>query len=108
MESPAHTQRKLAAIMFTDLVGFSQLSDQNEKKALELLEEHRKLLRAEFGKFNGTEVKTMGDGFLIEYPSSLDSVNCAISIQKSLDLNLCSFPKLSVSVYQAPACFTSL
>jgi len=72
--------------MFTDLVGFSQLSDQNEKKALELLEEHRKLLRAEFGKFNGTEVKTMGDGFLIEYPSSLDSVNCAISIQKSLDL----------------------
>ena len=44
--------------MFTDMVGFSQLSEQNEKKALDLLEEHRKLLRTEFEKFNGNEIKT--------------------------------------------------
>ena len=86
MKSSENTKRKLAAIMFTDLVGFSQISNQNEKRALALLEEHRELLRIEFDKFNGNEIKTMGDGFLVEFPSSLDSINSAISIQKSIDL----------------------
>ena len=54
-------QRKLAAIMFTDMVGYSALSQRNEALALELLEEHRRLLRALFPRFNGTEVKTIGD-----------------------------------------------
>jgi class 3 adenylate cyclase len=44
MESPAHTQRKLAAIMFTDMVGYSRISDKDEKKALTLLEKHNDIL----------------------------------------------------------------
>ena len=83
---PTKRKRKLAAIMFTDLVGFSSLSNKNEKRALSLLDEHRNLLRAEFAKFNGNEIKTIGDGFLVQFPNSLDSINSAIAIQKSLDL----------------------
>ena len=56
-------QRKLAAIMFTDMVGYSALSQRDDKLALELLEEHRELLRNIFAEFNGTEIKTIGDGF---------------------------------------------
>src|ERR687884_345941 len=54
-------QRKLAAIMFTDMVGYSALSQRDEKLAQELLEEHRRLLREIFPRFNGTEIKTIGD-----------------------------------------------
>ena len=50
-------QRKLAAIMFTDMVGYSALSQRDDKLALELLEEHREILRKIFPKFNGTEIK---------------------------------------------------
>src|SRR5438270_761787 len=54
----ADEQRKLAAIMFTDMVGYSALSQRDEKLAQELLEEHRRLLREIFPRFNGTEIKT--------------------------------------------------
>ena len=48
-------QRKLAAIMFTDMVGYSALSQRDDKLALELLEEHRQVLREIFPRFNGTD-----------------------------------------------------
>src|SRR6516165_3338670 len=77
-------QRKLAAIMFTDMVGYSALSQRDDKLALELLEEHRELLRKIFAEFNGTEIKTIGDGFLVEFNSALEAAQCAIAIQRAL------------------------
>ena len=49
-------ERRLAAIMFTDMVGYSALSQNNPKIAVELLEEHRALLREIFPRFNGSEI----------------------------------------------------
>src|SRR5438309_340545 len=77
-------QRKLAAIMFTDMVGYSALAQSDDKLALELLEEHRELLREIFPRFNGTEIKTIGDGFLVEFNSALEAAQCAIEIQRTL------------------------
>ena len=54
-------QRRLAAIMFTDMVGYSALAQRHEKLALELLAESQRLLRTQFPRFNGREVKTTGD-----------------------------------------------
>jgi TolB-like protein/class 3 adenylate cyclase/Tfp pilus assembly protein PilF len=80
----ADEQRKLAAIMFTDMVGYSALSQRDEKLAQELLEEHRRLLREIFPRFHGTEMKTIGDAFLIEFNSALEAAQCAIEIQRTL------------------------
>ena len=77
-------QRKLAAIMFTDMVGYSALAQRNDKLALELLEEHRALLREILPRFNGSEIKTIGDAFLIEFHSALEAAQCAIEIQRTL------------------------
>src|SRR5580693_7969131 len=77
-------QRKLAAIMFTDMVGYSALAQRDDRLALELLEEHRQLLREIFPRFNGTEIKTIGDAFLIEFNSALAGAQCAIEIQRTL------------------------
>jgi len=57
MSAAGTEQRKLAAIMFTDMVDYSALAQRNEPLALELLEEHRRLLRSLFPRFNGTRSK---------------------------------------------------
>ncbi|NQV53874.1 MAG: tetratricopeptide repeat protein [Flavobacteriales bacterium] len=76
--------RKLAAIMFTDIVGYSAMSQRNEELAMELLEHHRSILREVFKPFRGQEIKTIGDAFLVEFSSALDAVNCGIEIQDAL------------------------
>ena len=77
-------QRKLAAIMFTDMVGYSALAQRNEALALELLREQQQVLRPVVAKHGGREVKEMGDGFLLEFASALQATHCAIAIQKAL------------------------
>ncbi len=76
--------RRLAAIMFTDMVGYSALVQADEAAALQLLKRHNRLLRPLFARFGGTEVKTVGDAFLVEFESALDASRCALEIQKSL------------------------
>ena len=76
--------RQLAAIMFTDMVDYSALAQRDQALALELLEEHRQIARSLFPRFNGTEIKTMGDAFLVEFRSALEAAQCAIEIQRTL------------------------
>jgi class 3 adenylate cyclase len=77
-------ERRLAAIMFTDMVGFTALAQRDEAAAMELLEEQRSLIRPILAKYKGREVKTIGDAFLVEFASALEAVRCGVEIQSSL------------------------
>lgn len=77
-------QRRIAVIMFTDMVGYTALAQTDEGQALEVLERHNKLLRPFFSKYHGREVKTIGDSFLVEFESALEAALCAVEIQKFL------------------------
>ncbi|MBM3203917.1 adenylate/guanylate cyclase domain-containing protein [Candidatus Woesearchaeota archaeon] len=76
--------RKLAAIMFTDMVGYSALTQKNETLAMELLKLQNEMLRPLFPKFHGIEIKTIGDAFLVEFESTLEAINCGIEMQRIL------------------------
>jgi adenylate cyclase len=76
--------RRLAAIMLTDIAGYTAMTQADERLALELLSEHALLLGDRFASHQGREVKGTGDGFLVEFPSALDAVRCAIDIQEAL------------------------
>ena len=71
--------RRIGVIMFTDIVGYSLLA---QEEAVTLLEEHRRLLRPAFARHGGREIKTIGDAFLVEFASAVSAVRCAIEIQR--------------------------
>jgi adenylate cyclase len=84
MNSTSNEERKLAAIMFADMVGYTAMSQRNEALALDLLSYFVALLRPLFVQFHGNEIKTIGDAFLVEFASALSAAQCAVEIQRSL------------------------
>jgi adenylate cyclase len=84
MNSTSNEERKLAAIMFADMVGYTAMSQRNEALALDLLSHFVALLRPLFVQFHGNEIKTIGDAFLVEFASALSAAQCAVEIQRSL------------------------
>ncbi len=85
-------QRKLAAIMFTDIVGYTALMSKDEQKALRILQKNRDLLKSLIKQYNGEWLQAIGDGTLSSFASVVDAVNCALEVQRSLksdpELNL--------------------
>jgi TolB-like protein/class 3 adenylate cyclase/Flp pilus assembly protein TadD len=77
-------QRRLSAIMFTDMVGYSSLAQRNERLSLVLLQEQQAILRPLFGAFGGKEIEAIGDAFFVEFDSALGAARCAIEIQRKL------------------------
>jgi adenylate cyclase len=73
---PAGT-RRLAAIMFTDIVGFSHQMGANEAHMLGLLGTDNHLLRQAITAHEGHVIKTMGDAFVVDFPSVVNAVQCA-------------------------------
>ena len=76
--------RKLAAIMFTDIVGYSQIMSENESHGLELLKKHDEILVKIIEEYEGKIMKKMGDAIFADFASSVNAVKCAIAIQTAL------------------------
>lgn len=74
-------KRELAAIMLTDIVGYSRSMERDENQAYLRLMDHNGIMRACIAKYGGREIKTMGDAFLVLFRSATDAVDCAISVQ---------------------------
>lgn len=77
-------QRTLAAVVFTDAVGFSARMCQDEAHTLDLIRRDLGLMRQICNQFNGRVLKSTGDGLLMCFPSAVMAVECAIEIQRNL------------------------
>src|SRR6516162_7243857 len=90
MPTPSHTQpsnltRELAAIMFSDIAGYTALMGRDERRAIRALSEHREAVRSLAARFNGRVIGDIGDGTLASFHSALDAVDCAREVQSSLN-----------------------
>jgi class 3 adenylate cyclase/pimeloyl-ACP methyl ester carboxylesterase len=78
-------QRRLAAILAADVVGYSRLMGTDEIGTLTSLKGHRReLIDSAIAKHSGRIVKTTGDGMLVEFASVVDAVSCAVYIQRNM------------------------
>ena len=81
--------RRYAAIMITDIVGYTSLMGKDENKALDLLEKNRKIQKPLIKEFRGHFVKEMGDGIMARFSTSSEAIICAAKIQaKALEQNI--------------------
>jgi len=81
---PSEPKRKLAAIMFTDMVGYTALMQDDEPKARKLIQRHRELMKPLIEKHDGIILQYVGDGTFITFDSAIEAVNCGYEIQNEL------------------------
>jgi class 3 adenylate cyclase len=74
--------RRLAAVMFADIVGYTALMQEDERLGIETRAKYLKVLETQHEAFGGTIVQYYGDGALTMFPNSVDAIRCAIEIQK--------------------------
>jgi adenylate cyclase len=83
--SAERVERKLAAILAADVVGYSRLMGTDEEGTLAALKAvRRELADPKIAEHRGRIVKTTGDGLLVEFPSVVDAVRCAIEVQRAM------------------------
>lgn len=75
---------RLAAIMYTDIAGFSRMMETNEKRTLELLAKHNSIIETAVRQFRGAVIKTIGDAYMVDFRNSVDALNCALKVQYEL------------------------
>jgi TolB-like protein/class 3 adenylate cyclase len=92
--------RRLAAIMAIDVVGYSRLMGEDEAGTALAVREHREAARPLVADRGGRIVKTMGDGLLLEFPSVVAAVECAIAIQKLMVERNAAAPEARRIVYR--------
>jgi adenylate cyclase len=81
----ARDQRRLAAIVSADVAGYSRLMGEDESRTLDALKAHRReLIDPKIAEYGGRIVKTTGDGLLLEFPSVVDAVRCAVDVQRGM------------------------
>jgi TolB-like protein/class 3 adenylate cyclase len=83
-EQPGRIGRRLAAVVAADVAGYSRLMGLDEVGTARTLREHRKVTDALVVKHGGRLVKTTGDGVLLEFPSVVDAVECAVAVQAAM------------------------
>src|SRR5260370_9616807 len=85
--------RKLAAILAADVAGYSRLTGLDEEGTLKRLRKlRRELINPAVSLHRGRIVKTTGDGILIEFPSVVEAVRCALDVQRGMDGRNSHFP----------------
>ncbi len=78
------SKHKLSAIMFTDMTGFSRKMGESERLTLKLLRDHNRIMRFLVRKHHGEIIKSTGDGFLMDFGSAVEAVQCALEAQERL------------------------
>lgn len=92
------SRRQLVAIMFTDIVGYTALMEQDEQKAFDFLQKNRKLQRPLIEQYGGHWIKELGDGVMASFDTVSDAVKAAVAIQKEC-INANNF-QLRIGIHQ--------
>jgi len=87
-------ERRLTAILAADVAGYSRLMGEDEEGTLARLKAHRhELIEPKIAEHHGRIVKTTGDGLLIEFPSVVEAVACALAVQRAMAERNAATPK---------------
>src|SRR5271163_4046811 len=93
-------KRRLAAIMAVDVVGYSRLKGEDEAGTARVVRNHHEAARPLVAEFGGRIVKTIGDGLLLEFPSAVAAVECAVKVQEMMAVRNADTPEAKRIVYR--------